>query len=118
MSIDNIANLWCNRFPRELSDKIIHSLAVLNLLPSRLVFYTPIMVRQTECGNYVVTLEFIVGGTKDPCYIRDLLISTSSLINMTIYKPDDVNEYFAVMEEAMDYLDMIKNRMRSSSPVL
>lgn len=112
MSVDNIAGLWCNRFPRELSDKIIHSLAVLDLLPSRLVFYTPIMVRQTECGNYVVTLEFIVGGTGDPCYIRDLLISTNSLINMTIYKPDDVNEFFAVMKEVLFWEEVKIDKIR------
>lgn len=46
-----------NWLSKELSDKVDHILAVLHLLPTSTAFYIPIMVKQTECGNYVVTLK-------------------------------------------------------------
>lgn len=99
-----------NWLSKELSDKVIHILAVLHLLPTSTAFYIPIMVKQTECGNYVVTLEFMAGGTGGSLYIQDVFISTDSIINMAKFKPDAVNEYFTVMQEALNYSDMLKNK--------
>lgn len=98
-----------NWLSKELSDKVNHILAVLHLFPTSTAFYIPIMVKQTECGNYVVTLEFMAGGTGGSLYTQDVVISTDSIINMAKFKPEAVNEYFTVMKEALDYSDMLRN---------
>lgn len=99
-----------NLLSKELSDKVVHILAMLHLLPTSTAFYISIIVKQTECGNYVVTLEFMAGGTGGILYIQDVVISTDSIINMAKFKPDAVNEYFSVMKEALDYSDMLRNK--------
>lgn len=103
-----------NWLSKELSDKVKHILAVLQLFPTSTAFYIPIMVKQTECGNYVVTLEFMAGGTGGSLYTQDVVISTDSIINMAKFKPDAVNEYFTVMKEALDYSDMLRKKHKYS----
>lgn len=107
MSMDNLADYGYNCLSKELSDKVDHILAVLNLLPTSTAFYIPIMVKQTECGNYVVTLEFMAGGNT---FIEDVMIRIDAIIDLARFKPDAVNEYFTVMQEALNYSGMLKNK--------
>ena len=96
-----------NWLSKELSDKVNHIIAVLNLLPTSMAFYIPIMVKKTECGNYVVTFKFT---SNDNTFIEDVMIRTDAIIDLARSKPDAVNEYFSVMKEALDYSDFIKNK--------
>lgn len=110
MNIDNIADYGYNWLSKELSDKVTNILAILQLWPTSMAFSIPIMVKKTECGNYVVTLEFMAGGTGGCLCTQDVMISTDSIINMAKFKPDAVNEYFTVMQEALNYSDMLRNK--------
>lgn len=106
MSMDSLADYGYNWLSKELSDKVDHILAVLQLLPSSMVFHTPIMVKQTECGNYVITFKF---ASDSKTFIEDMMIRTDAIIDLARYKPDAVNEYFSVMKETLNYSDMLKN---------
>lgn len=112
MSIEHLADYKFNWLSKELSDKVNHILAVLHLLPTSMAFYIPIMVKQTDCGNYVVSLEFMAGGTGGRTFftLQDVVISTDSIINMAKFKPDAVNEYFSVMKEVLNYSDILRNK--------
>lgn len=107
MSIDNIADYGYNLLSKELSDKVDHILAVLHLLPTSMAFHIPIMVKQTECGNYVITFKFTSEGNT---FIEDVMIRIDAIIDLARFKPDAVNEYFSVMKEALDYSDMLRNK--------
>jgi hypothetical protein len=107
MSIDNIADYGYNWLSKELSDKVDHILAVLHLLPTSMAFHIPIMVKQTECGNYVITFKFTSEGNT---FIEDVMIRIDAIIDLARFKPDAVNEYFSVMKEALDYSDMLRNK--------
>ena len=107
MSIDNIADYGYNWLSKELSDKVDHIFAVLHLLPTSMAFHIPIMVKQTECGNYVITFKFTSNGDT---YTQDIVIRTDTIIDLARFKPDAVNEYFSVMKEALDYSDMLRNK--------
>lgn len=107
MNMDNLADYGYNWLSKELSDKVNHILAVLQLLPSRMAFHTPIMVKQTDIGNYVITFKFTSEGKT---FIEDVIIRTDAIIDLARYKPDAVNEYFSVMKEALNYSDMLKNK--------
>ena len=107
MSIDNIADYGYNWLSKELSDKVDHILAVLHLLPTSMAFFIPIMVKQTECGNYVITFKFMSEG--NTC-IEDVMIRGDAIIDLARFKPDAVNEYFSVMKEALNYSDILRNK--------
>lgn len=107
MSMDNLEDYSYNWLSKELSDKVGHILAVLNLLPTSMAFHTPIMVKQTVGGNYVVTFKFT---SNDNTFIEDVMIRTDAIIDLARFKPDAVNEYFSVMREALNYSDMLKNK--------
>lgn len=107
MSIDHLADYGYNWLSKELSDKVNHILAVLHLLKSSMAFHTPIMVKQTDIGNYVITFKFTSEGET---FIEDMMIRTDAIIDLARYKPDAVNEYFSVMKEALNYSDMLKNK--------
>ena len=107
MSIDNIADYGYNWLSKELSDKVDHILAVLHLLPTSMAFFIPIMVKQTECGNYVITFKFMSEG--NTC-IEDVMIRGDAIIDLARFKPDAVNGYFSVMKEALNYSDILRNK--------
>lgn len=107
MSIDNIADYGYNWLSKELSDKVDHILTVLNLLPTSMAFHTPIMVKQTVGGNYVITFKFMSNGNT---FIEDVMIRTDAIIDLARLKQDAVNEYFSVMKEALDYSNILKNK--------
>lgn len=109
MSIDNIADYGYNWLSKELSDKVDHILAVLNLLPTSMAFHTPIMVKQTDIGNYVITFKFT---SNDNTFIEDVMIRTDAIIDLARLKQDAVNEYFSVMKEALDYSNILKNKYK------
>lgn len=107
MSIDNIADYGYNWLSKELSDKVNHILAMLHLLPTSIAFHTPIMVKQTVDGNYVITFKFTSEGNT---FIEDVMIRTDAIIDLARLKQEAVNEYFSVMKEALDYSDMLRNK--------
>lgn len=107
MSIDHVADYGYNWLSKELSDKVDHTLSVLNLLPTSMSFHTPIMVKQTVGGNYVITFKFTSEGNT---FIEDVMIRIDAIIDLARFKPDAVNEYFTVMQEALNYSDMLKNK--------
>ena len=107
MSIDHLADYGYNWLSKELSDKVNHILAVLHLLPTSMAFFIPIMVKQTECGNYVITFKFTSDGKT---FIEDVMIRIDAIIDLARFKPDAVNEYFSVMKESLDYSDMLRNK--------
>lgn len=107
MNMNNLADYGYNWLSKELSDKVNHILAVLHLLTSTEAFYTPIMVKQTDIGNYVITFKFTSEGKT---FIEDVMVRTDAIIDLARFKPDAVNEYFSVMKEALNYSDMLKNK--------
>lgn len=107
MSNGNLADYGYNWLSKELSDKVDHIFSVLNLLPTSMTFYIPIMVKQTECGNYVITFKFTSEGNT---FIEDVMIRIDAIIDLAHIKPEAVNEYFSVMKEALNYSDMLKNK--------
>jgi len=107
MSIDNIADYGYNWLSKELSDKVNHILAALHLLPTSMAFFIPIMVKQTECGNYVISFKFTSEGNT---FIEDVMIRIDAIIDLARFKPDAITEYFSVMKEALDYSDMLRNK--------
>lgn len=96
-----------NWLSKELSDKVNHILAVLHLLPTSMAFHIPIMVKHTECGNYVITFKFTSDGKT---FIEDVMIRIDAIIDLARFKPDAVNEYFTIMQEALNYSDMLRNK--------
>ena len=109
--MDSLDDYGYNWLSKELSDKVDHILAVLQLLPSSMVFHTPIMVKQTVDGNYVITFKFT---SDSKTFIEDVMIRTDAIIDLARYKPDAVNEYFSVIKEALNYSDMLRNKHKYS----
>ena len=107
MNMNHLEDYGYNWLSKELSNKVDHILAVLNLLPTSMAFHIPIMVKQIVGGDYVITFKFTSNGNT---YTQDVMIRTDAIIDLARSKPDAVNEYFSVMKEALDYSDFIKNK--------
>ena len=97
--------------PFDLSSRLYYTLKSLHLIPygwddpSGLNNPQPIKVKEIP-GCYVIT--FIV---KDN-YQIDMEINVSRLIDLGIKMPEDVHLCISTIKEALDYHDMIRNKLK------
>ena len=97
--------------PFDLSSRLYHSLKLLHLIPygwddpSGLNNPQPIKVKEIP-GRYVIT--FIL---KDN-YLIELEINVSRLVDLGVKMPKEVQVCISLIKEALDYHDMIRNKLK------
>lgn len=107
MKIEDIyqGNFTRSWMPFGLSLRLYNSLKLLHLIPCGWDDPQPIKVKEIP-GRYVITFL-----DKDH-YQFDVEINVSRLVDLGIRMPNEVKLCVSLIKEALDYHDMVKNKLK------
>lgn len=105
MTMENIYQDTRSWMPFDLSLRLYNSLKLLRLIPCEGNASQPIKAKQIP-GYYVITFL-----DKGYCQF-DIEINVSRLVDLGIRMPKEVKLCVSLIKEAIDYHDMIRNKLK------